>query len=123
MDLTEDYMLIYPEYSKYWDFWDNFNNLNFIDFQTRMYSLNNTIGDIIRLRSAYLFGGKLTKEERLCAHKSLNSEQLEYLKEKKRYGIIEKKDGLISTMKNFITNEVEKKKNEKSKKGGGKWQP
>lgn len=81
--------MIYGDYSKEFDFYDDFYNLPIFLFELRVNSLDGRVKDVLELRYKYLKSKKMTKEEKKAGYKSLNSKQLEYVKEKREQIILE----------------------------------
>jgi hypothetical protein len=75
--------MILPDYLQIGDFWQDYYNLDFVTFNYKVSGLKGTFNDVLKLRSRYLNGEKMSSDERKSAHKCLNNEQLEFLKNKK----------------------------------------
>ncbi len=74
--------MIFGEYEQYHDFWYDFNNILFREMYFKVSALPN-FGEILSLRSRYIKGEKMIKEERRYAEKILNEEIIHFMDQRK----------------------------------------
>lgn len=90
--------MIFLEYSQIGDFWHDFRTLDYITFFYKINGLHGKIEELISLRSRYLNGAKMQKEERLQAFKMLNEEQIQFTKDRQKVNAINNSKYLLNSL-------------------------